>query len=100
VARESLRAHRWLVTAVPAARRLASGEARVAEPFPTEAPKAASEPDPAQKARYPYVIFVNDNAPAQQYPATLQVSGASGVVSKVRVTLNGIVHSCLNDLDV
>jgi subtilisin-like proprotein convertase family protein len=98
--REALQDDRLRVTAVTGTGRLASGEARVAEPFPSEPPKAGTEPDPAEKARYPYVIFVNDNAPAQQYPAALQVSGASGVVSKVRVTLNGIVHSCLNDLDV
>ena len=70
------------------------------EPLPTPPSKPAAEADPADKARYPYVIFMNDNAPAQQYPATLQVSGASGVVSKVRVTLNGILHTCFNDLDI
>ncbi len=57
-------------------------------------------PSPGGKSLYPYVIGIPNIGPASNYPATIHVSGASGVVTRVRVTLNGIIHTCLNDLDV
>jgi subtilisin-like proprotein convertase family protein len=43
---------------------------------------------------------IPDVAPASIYPATVNVSGISGVVSKIRVTINGLAHFCFQDLDV
>ncbi|HEX5041568.1 MAG TPA: hypothetical protein VFV75_01620 [Candidatus Polarisedimenticolaceae bacterium] len=57
-------------------------------------------PAPAGKSLFPYVVSIPNIGPASNYPATIHVSGASGVVTRVRVTLNGIIHTCFNDLDV
>ena len=49
------------------------------------------------------VITIGDGTPpiaASPYPATITVSGVAGVISKLRVTLNNIVHECPRDLDV
>ncbi|HEX5041565.1 MAG TPA: hypothetical protein VFV75_01605 [Candidatus Polarisedimenticolaceae bacterium] len=61
---------------------------------------APPPPGVVAQGDYPYVIQIPDVGVASAYPATVHVSGVSGVVSKVRVTLDGIIHSCFNDLDV
>lgn len=45
-------------------------------------------------------ITINDNAVASPYPATINVAGATGVVSKVVVTLFDVAHTFLSDIDV
>lgn len=45
-------------------------------------------------------ITIVDAAPASPYPSTITLSGINGVVSKLRVTLNGLSHTCYGDLDV
>ena len=39
-------------------------------------------------------------SPASLYPSTINVSGLSGTISKVKVTLNGLSHVVPNDLDM
>ena len=41
----------------------------------------------------------NQTGPASPYPSTIAVSGLSGAVSKVTVTLANLTHSTLNDVD-
>jgi len=45
-------------------------------------------------------ITINDNAPANPYPSTIKVSGQTGTVAKVRVSLNGLSHEWPDDLDI
>lgn len=45
-------------------------------------------------------ITINDNSPASPYPSTILVSGLSGSPLKVRVTLNGITHRAIDDVDI
>lgn len=45
-------------------------------------------------------ITINDNAAASPYPSTITVSGFSGTVELMRVTLNGINHTWPQDLGV
>ncbi len=45
-------------------------------------------------------ILLNDLAPASPYPSSISVSGVSGVISKVRVTLKNLTHSYPADLDM
>ncbi|HEY0544762.1 MAG TPA: FG-GAP-like repeat-containing protein [Pyrinomonadaceae bacterium] len=49
-------------------------------------------------------ITINDVAtqvaPASPYPSTIDVTGQTGVVSKVTVTLNGVTHTRAEDLDI
>lgn len=46
------------------------------------------------------VITVPNSGPATPYPSTISVSGATGAVDKVVVTLTGLSHSFPDDLDV
>ena len=48
----------------------------------------------------PGAITINDNASAAPYPASVTVSGMSGTISKVVVTLKGLIHDFPADLDV
>ncbi|WP_217426514.1 putative Ig domain-containing protein [Candidatus Methylobacter favarea] len=48
----------------------------------------------------PGAITINDNAPAAPYPAIVNVSGMSGTISKMVVTLKGLTHTYPADLDV
>jgi len=43
-------------------------------------------------------ITVTDNAPASLYPSPITVSGLSGVISSVSVTINGLSHGYINDV--
>ena len=45
-------------------------------------------------------ITVLDNSPASPYPSAIDVSGVTGVVRKVVVTLNNITHGYPDDLDI
>ena len=38
-------------------------------------------------------ILINDTAPATPYPSTIAVSGLTGAVVKVRVTLHNLTHA-------
>jgi hypothetical protein len=58
--------------------------------------KSSPTPDFFQEAG----ITINDNAPATPYPSSITVSGVSGVISKVRVTLKGLTHSYPDDIDI
>ena len=44
-------------------------------------------------------IIIPDHGPAAPYPSTINVSGLSGLVSKVTVTLNAINHSFPRDIN-
>jgi hypothetical protein len=46
------------------------------------------------------LIQVLDNQPANPYPSTISVSGLTGVIASVSVTLNGVTHNYPDDLDV
>ncbi len=48
----------------------------------------------------PAVITIPDSGPATPYPSTIQVAGVSGVISKIRVTLERVTHTCYADLDI
>lgn len=43
-------------------------------------------------------ITIVDNAPASLYPSPINVSGLSGVISGVSVTINGLSHGYINDV--
>src|SRR5512133_3900073 len=51
-------------------------------------------------------ITINDSpsfgtpAPASPYPSTINVSGVLGNITKVTVTLNGLTHPTIGDLDI
>jgi subtilisin-like proprotein convertase family protein len=46
-------------------------------------------------------IELNDmHARSTPYPSTINVSGLNGVVSSLKVTLNGVIHSSAADIDV
>jgi subtilisin-like proprotein convertase family protein len=48
----------------------------------------------------PGTIVVPDFAPAARYPSQIVVGGLTGIVSQVAVTLRGLSHSFVSDLDV
>jgi uncharacterized repeat protein (TIGR01451 family) len=45
-------------------------------------------------------IIIPDHGTASPYPSTIPVSGRTGVVGKVTVTLNGVTHGFPDDIDV
>ena len=45
-------------------------------------------------------IAINDNTAANPYPSTINVTGLSGNIENVRVTLNGISHTWVGDLNI
>src|SRR6185436_18051255 len=45
-------------------------------------------------------ITINDATTASPYPATLTVSGVSGPVNHLTVTLHGLSHNFPDDLDI
>ena len=45
-------------------------------------------------------ITINDNSAATPYPSTVNVSGITDIVGKVRVTLYGISHTYPSDIDI
>jgi subtilisin-like proprotein convertase family protein len=45
-------------------------------------------------------IFIVNNQPTAPYPSTINLAGFQGLISKVTVTLHGISHSYVSDLDV
>ena len=53
-----------------------------------------------QQFSNPAGITVLDNSPANPYPSTIDVSGVTGVVRKVTVTLSNITHGYPDDLDI
>ena len=61
---------------------------------------AAADGSETQIFSAPGAITINDNAIATPYPASVNVSGMSGVISKVVVTLKGLIHDFPADLDV
>lgn len=69
-------------------------------PAPPPRTIGAATPGVSIQGRFTGGITILDNSPAVQYPATIHMSGLGGAVSKLRVTLNGIVHSCFLDLDI
>ena len=48
----------------------------------------------------PAAITIRDNTTATPYPASVNVSGMSGTISKVVVTLNGLTHAFARDIDM
>lgn len=45
-------------------------------------------------------VSIPQSGPADTYPSVLNVSGLSGIVGKVVVTLNGLAHTFPDDLDI
>jgi len=45
-------------------------------------------------------IVITDVSPATPYPSAMSVSGLPGVITKMRVSLNGLSHTCLPDVDI
>jgi uncharacterized repeat protein (TIGR01451 family) len=48
----------------------------------------------------PNAIIIPDFGPGSPYPATINVSGLTGLVSKVTATINGLSHSYASDVNV
>jgi subtilisin-like proprotein convertase family protein len=46
------------------------------------------------------VITIPDSGPATPYPSTINVSGVSGIISNMTITLRGVSHSWASDMDV
>jgi uncharacterized repeat protein (TIGR01451 family) len=45
-------------------------------------------------------IVIPDHGTASPYPSTIAVSGLTGIVGKVTVTLNGVTHGFPDDIDI
>src|SRR5260370_10314634 len=45
-------------------------------------------------------IGINDYAPATPYPSSINVSGLTGLISKVMVTLTGVQHTFPDDINI
>lgn len=73
---------------------------------------AAADPDPANDIATPTLralapagqfssapISIPDSGPATPYPSTIQVSGLTSAVFRVRVTLTNLAHTYPDDLD-
>jgi subtilisin-like proprotein convertase family protein len=45
-------------------------------------------------------ITIPDAGAAAPYPSTINISGVNGVVSKLRITLSALSHTCYGDLDI
>jgi uncharacterized repeat protein (TIGR01451 family) len=45
-------------------------------------------------------IAIPDHGPASPYPSTISVSGLTGLVGKVTVSLNGVTHGFPDDIDI
>jgi subtilisin-like proprotein convertase family protein len=48
----------------------------------------------------PALITINDFAPASPYPSNISVSGVTGTVGDVNITLNGLTHTYPSDLGI
>jgi len=48
----------------------------------------------------PAAITIRDNTTATPYPASVNVSGMSGTISKVVVKINGLTHAFARDIDM
>jgi hypothetical protein len=74
------------------------------EVIPPAAPPLGAPVCPAP-TNYPDAGFVipaagNPQGPADRYPATINVTGVTGTIKKVAVTLNNLSHTLPDDLDV
>lgn len=45
-------------------------------------------------------ITINDNAAASTYPSTITVSGMSGSITNLQITLNGLSHAYVHDVSL
>jgi subtilisin-like proprotein convertase family protein len=79
-----------------------SVDEKAPSPVAAEAQKPAltREPGPSTDSRSTGAITIFDTAPAGPYPSTINISGINGVVSKLRVTLSALSHTCYGDLDI
>jgi subtilisin-like proprotein convertase family protein len=48
----------------------------------------------------PGSITIRDNSTAQPYPVSFNVTGLSGTISKLTVSLNGVTHTYASDMDI
>lgn len=90
------RRSRTLAAAVSAV--IALTAALVGIPIVASADGPTSFADTAPVA-IPATGSMNQIGPASPYPSTVDVSGLAGTVSAVTVTLSGLSHSALNDVD-
>lgn len=69
--------------------------------FDSEDPAPRQQPQPdSESFANTTSIAINDNTTATPYPSNIVVSGLTGVVSKVRVTLRSLAHTFANDIDI
>ncbi|MBL7753574.1 MAG: hypothetical protein JNM44_03785, partial [Chitinophagaceae bacterium] len=45
-------------------------------------------------------ITINDNAAASTYPSTINVSGLSGTITNLEITLSGLTHAYVHDVSL